>query len=108
SIDDAAELGEQTVAHELEYSPMMPLDLRLKQLLAPRFQSRKRPRFITLHERGVTNDIGRENGREAPFHGRLPANPILRSSNPRPQATPMASLLWVRPGNGSLLRAASA
>src|SRR4030095_9941529 len=57
---------------ELEYSPRMPLNLRFKQVLAPRLQPRKRPRLIALHERGVTCDNGRENGSEVTFHGRWP------------------------------------
>ena len=37
-VDDAAELGQQAVAHQLEDAPVMARDLRLEQLLAARLQ----------------------------------------------------------------------
>ena len=61
-VDDAAELGQQPVAHQLEDTPLVLFDLRLEQLLAMRPEPRERIRLVLLHEPGVADHVGGEDG----------------------------------------------
>ena len=67
-IDDAAELRQQAIAHQLEDAAAVLGDLRLEQLLAVRPQAVERPRFVLLHEAAVADHVGGEDGREPAFH----------------------------------------
>ena len=61
-VNDAAELGEQPVAHQLENAAMMPLDLRLDQPLSLGDQGLERARLVAFHQGRVAYDVGGEDG----------------------------------------------
>jgi hypothetical protein len=61
-VDDAAELCQQAIAHELEDAPVVTSDLRFEELFPERPQTLECPRFVKLHEAAVSNHISRENG----------------------------------------------
>ena len=69
-IDHRAEFGEHAIAHQLEDVAVVARDLGLEQVLAPGRQPLMRPLLVTLHERGVADHVGGENGGELAFHGR--------------------------------------
>ena len=68
-VDDAAELGQKAVAHQLEDAAVVLLDRRLEQLPAVRSEPLKRAGFVLLHEAAVADDVGGENGGEPAFYG---------------------------------------
>jgi hypothetical protein len=61
-IDHAAELGQQSVAHQLEDSALVFGDLRLEQLLSMGPEPLERTRLVLLHEAAVTDYVGSKNG----------------------------------------------
>ncbi len=61
-VDDAAELGEQPVAHQLEDAAMVPFDRRLDQPLALAEQRLERARLVALHQGRIAHDVGGEDG----------------------------------------------
>jgi hypothetical protein len=56
-VDDAAELGQQSVAHQLEDAAVMLLDLRFEQLFAVSAQAFERGRFVLLDQAAVADDV---------------------------------------------------
>jgi hypothetical protein len=64
-VDYRAKLGQQAIAHELEYSPMAARDFRFEQLFASCAQSLVGSGLIALQ---VTHDISSENVGELTFH----------------------------------------
>lgn len=66
-IDDAAEFGQQAIAHQLENAAVMLGNLRLEQLLPMSAKALKRPRLVLLHEPAVAHDVGGQNGRKFSF-----------------------------------------
>jgi hypothetical protein len=80
-IDDAAELGKQPIAHQLENAAVVPRNLRLEQFLSARHQPPMRARLVTLHQGGVADHIGSEDSGELSVHARS-----QRSATKRPQA----------------------
>jgi hypothetical protein len=70
-IDNAAEFGEKAVPHQLEDPAVVPVYLGLEKFLPVRLDSIESTRLVTLHERRVTYDVSRKNGREFAFHKRL-------------------------------------
>jgi hypothetical protein len=61
-IDDAAKLGQQPVAHELEDVSFVFFDLRLEELFAVPFETRECGRLILFHEPAVADHIGGKDG----------------------------------------------
>ena len=57
-IDDAGELDERAVAHELDDAAMELLDRGVDQFPAATLQSRKRADLILAHEAAVANHVG--------------------------------------------------
>ena len=82
-IDDAAELRQQAVAHQLEDAAVMLVDLRLEQLLAVRAQPLERPGLILLHEPAVADHVGGEDRGEPAFHAIAPPHRRLAHRNSR-------------------------
>jgi hypothetical protein len=60
--DDAGELDEDAVAHELEDAAMALGDQRLQHVLPAGPERFQRTRLIVRHEAAVPHDIGGENG----------------------------------------------
>jgi hypothetical protein len=77
-IDNAGELGQQSVAHEFEYPSVVAGNLGFEQFLAASPQALKSSLFVSLHHVGVTDDIGCKNCGKPPVHNRNPLNQYLR------------------------------
>ena len=72
------ELGEKTIAHELEDAAAMLRYCRFNEFIAVSLDPLKGFRFVLLHQAAVADDISGKNGGELAFHERAPlANPIL-------------------------------
>ena len=56
-IDDAGELDQQAVAHQLHNAAVMLFDLRIDQLGAMRLLPRDRTTLISLHEPGIPDHV---------------------------------------------------
>ena len=67
-VDHAAELRQQSVAHQLEDAAVMLCDLRLEQFLAVRPQPFERVSLVPFHEPAIAGYIGGEDGGEMAFH----------------------------------------
>src|SRR5262249_22964753 len=67
-LDDAGELGQQTVAHQLEDAAMVAGDLWLEQILAMGSQAGECPSLVLLHKAGVADYIGRPDGGKLASH----------------------------------------
>ena len=77
-VDDAAELGQKAIAHELEDAAAMLRYRRFNEFIAVSLDPLKGFRFVLLHQAAVADDVSGENGGELAFHERAPlANPIL-------------------------------
>ena len=65
-ICNAAELRQQSVAHQLEDAPAVLVNLGLEQLSAVHPELSERIRLILLHQPGVAHDIrGKDGGKVA-------------------------------------------
>jgi hypothetical protein len=64
-IDDAAELAEHAVAHQLDYAALVLCNQRLNDGLAVMLEPLERSRLVALDQARIADDIGRENGGEA-------------------------------------------
>ena len=84
-IDDAAELGQKAVAHQLEDAAIVLFDLRLEQFLAVRAQAREGACLILLHKAAVPDHVRGEDCCEPAFHCRLPRR-LRRSDRRNPRA----------------------
>ena len=69
-VDDARELGQKPVAHQLEDDAPMRRDRRLDQFDPVRLKPLEGPRLVQLHQPAVADDICGEDGGELPFHER--------------------------------------
>ena len=66
--DDAGELHQCAVAHQLEHAAAMGGDLGIENRAAVGLQPFKRPRLVGLHEAAVADHIGGQDGREFALH----------------------------------------
>jgi hypothetical protein len=57
-IDDAGELHQRAVAHELNRAPVILSRLRLDQFLAMGLEGSQRAHFILAHEAAVADHVG--------------------------------------------------
>ncbi len=64
-IDDAGELDQHPIAHELDDAPMMLRDLGIDDFFSVGLELGKRSRFIGAHQPAVADDIGAEDGGES-------------------------------------------
>ncbi len=69
-VDNARELGEKPVAHQLEDCAAMGRDRRLDQFRPVDFEPLEGSRLVQLHQTAVAGDVGGEDGGELPFHER--------------------------------------
>ncbi len=79
-LDDASELCEQSVAHQLEDAALMLGNLRLDQLFAIRAQAFESPRLILFHEPAIADHIGGQDGSKAAL-GAFLHHVVLPSEN---------------------------
>ena len=63
-VDDAGELDQDAVAHDLEDPSALPCDQWHQDILATRPQQRHRSGLILLHEPAVADHVGGKNGGE--------------------------------------------
>ena len=70
-IDDAAELGQQAVAHLLEDAAVMEGDFGFEQFLAIGLEALESAPFIPFHQCGVTDHVSGKNGYKLAVHDRL-------------------------------------
>ena len=70
-VDNAAELGQQTVAGGLDDAPGMLGDLVVDQLAAMRFEACQRAFLIVADQPAVAGNIGGENGGQTPLNALL-------------------------------------
>jgi hypothetical protein len=73
-LDDACELSQQAVAHQLENAAVMSLDFGFEQFFAVRANALECASLILLHEAGVADDIHDKNCGKAAFHCSCPSN----------------------------------
>ena len=71
-VDDAGELHQRAVAHQLDDGPLVLGRLGLDQLLAVGLELRERALFVGGHEAALTDDVGGQYGGEAALHWRSP------------------------------------
>jgi hypothetical protein len=78
TINGACELGQQSIAHELEDAPVMLLYLRLEQFRAVGAHTVESPRLIALHKRRIAHHVGGQNSSKAISHIALTLSESLR------------------------------
>ena len=82
-VDDAGELGQKPIAHQLEDCAAMGRDRRLDQFRPVDFEPLEGSRLVQLHQTAVAGDVGGEDGGELPFHERaLWAHATIGQSGP--------------------------
>src|SRR5262245_50732846 len=64
-IDDAAELAQRSIAHELDDAATVLGDQRLDEALAVLLQTLERARLVALDQPRIADHVGRQNGSEA-------------------------------------------
>ena len=96
-LDDARELGQQAVAHELDDAALALRDLGLHQLLAERLQALQRPGLVLAHEAGIADHVGGEYGGESTFQARSPSPVRLPATRRRIYAAPQRAPGGVSP-----------
>jgi len=69
-IEDACELRQQAVTHELEDAPVVLFDLRLEQFLAEYAQAVERSCLVALHQCRVTDHVGSHNSSKVTLDAR--------------------------------------
>ena len=67
-VHDAAEFGQQPVAHQLEDVAVVAGNLGLEQFLASGTKALERAGLVALHQGGIAHDIGSENGGKLAVH----------------------------------------
>jgi len=72
SVDDAWELDQGAVTHQLDDPPAVPGDQGIDEFGAVRLKRGKRARLIFFHEARVTDHIGGKYGSQASPHARSP------------------------------------
>ena len=73
-IDDARELDERAVPHELENSAAMFGNQRVEKLDPQCLEGGEGAHLVLTHEAAVANNVSNQNGGEATLHGFLPEN----------------------------------
>ena len=63
-VDGAGELDERAIPHQLDHTAGMRGDRRVDDVSPQRLQALERTRLVGLHQPGITNDIGSQNGRQ--------------------------------------------
>ena len=66
--DDASELDERTVAHELDQAPAMGNDTRIEDFASVDLQPFERAGLVGLHEPAVAGDVGRKYRGKSALH----------------------------------------
>ncbi len=66
-VDDAGELDQGAVAHELDDAAPVLGDERLDQLLAVGLEARERALLVALHQPAVADHVRRQDGGEPPL-----------------------------------------
>ena len=67
-VHHRAELGERSVAHQLDDAAVMLGQERIDDLAPQGFQGGKRPGFVHFHEMGVPDDVRRQDRHQPPLH----------------------------------------
>ena len=67
-VHDAAEFGQQPIAHQLEDVAVVAGNLGLEQFLASSAKALERAGLVAFHQGGIADDIGSENGGELAVH----------------------------------------
>ncbi len=67
SIEHAVELDQEAVAHGLENAPVVSGDGGIEEFPPMGFHRAESALFVGLHQAAVANDIGRQDGGQAPF-----------------------------------------
>ena len=67
-VDDAGELGQQTVAGGLDDAAAVLADPEIDDFAPVRLQPGERLLLVGAHQPAVAGDIGRQNGRQPPLH----------------------------------------
>ena len=76
-VDDAGELDQHPIAHQLDDASMMLRDRGVDDFFAVRLEPGERSRLVGAHETAVADDVGAENSGESAFlalrgHGSFP------------------------------------
>src|SRR5262249_40388169 len=66
-IDDAGELDQRPVAHELDDAAVVPIDQRLNEFAAKRLESGKCASLVQAHQAAVPHHVGGEDSDQLPF-----------------------------------------
>ena len=69
-VDDAAELGQEAIAHELEDAAAMLRYRRFNEFVAVSLDPLKGLRFVPLHQAAVSDNVSGKNGGEFSLHER--------------------------------------
>jgi hypothetical protein len=67
-LDDARELDQRAVAHQLDRAPRVALDCRVDDVGPDLLEAAQRPRLVALHQAAEADHVHRDDGRELPFH----------------------------------------
>jgi len=67
-VDDARELDQRPVAHELDDAAVMPVDRRLDEIVTKRLEPGERARLVHAHQAAVSHHVGGEDGNQLPVH----------------------------------------
>jgi hypothetical protein len=72
-LDDAGELHQQAVAHDLDDAAAMLGDLGVDERLAMGLEIGQRSRLVDPHEPRVADHVGGQNGGQSAFQARSPS-----------------------------------
>jgi hypothetical protein len=89
-LNGARELGQQTVAHQLDDAPMILGDLGVDQLFAMGLQCRQRARLILSNKAAVTDYVCGQNGGKPALHRKSPSTRRLATVEGRIYAVGIA------------------
>ena len=80
-VDDAGELAQRTIADQLDQPAAVLAQQRLDQIPALGFQALERPTLVALHQTGVADHVGREDGHQSPVSALGTHAATLRAAN---------------------------
>ena len=80
-LDDAVELREHPVAHELDDPAAAGAYRRGHEFVQVRLEGAQRPGLVHAHQAAVTDDVGCEHSSESAFHARPPEASVRPSSD---------------------------
>ena len=86
-VDDAYELHQQPIAHQLDDAAAILQRLRLDQFADMGLDGGDRAGLVPAHQAAVADHVGGQDGRQAPLddglaHGQLPSRRVNGSNNP--------------------------